>query len=208
MTGTATTGQQSAPVRSVDAEAAGRRVEEILDRLEADGGAGARAAGNELVRALMQFYGAGLARVLELLGVRGGGAGAVVRGASAELGTAGTTGAGAALLGDSQVAALLTLHDLHPEDLRTRVERALASVPNRPFELAAVDEVAGSVTVKQAESTGCGCPSTVESGRSALEDALACFAPEIADVEVAAAEPARPLLQIGTRPGAVSGATR
>ncbi len=188
---TAATTTTSAPVRAVDAEAAGRQVEEILDRLEAEAGPGSRAAGDELVRALMRFYGAGLARVLTLVAAPG----------AAPLET---------LLADSQIAALLTLHDLHPEDLRTRVTRALAAVPGRPFALVGLDEAAASITVRRAEAAGCGCPSTLEAGREALEAVLCCFAPEVAVIEQDADEaaPAKPLLQIGARPDALSGTPR
>jgi hypothetical protein len=175
-----------------DADAAGRQVEEILDRLGATAGPVSRAAGDELVRALMRFYGAGLARVLELVTVAGGDA------------------PREALLADSRVAALLTLHDLHPDDLPTRVRRALDAVPGRPFEPVGLDEAAGAVTVRRAaaESGGCGCGSTLETGREAVETALACFAPELDTVELLPADPQTPLLQIGLRPDAVPAAAR
>ena len=183
----------SARPAAVDSDAAARQVEEILGRLETVGGPDSRAAGDELVRALMRFYGAGLARILELVGADAGPA------------------ALEPLLADSRVAALLTLHDLHPDDLRTRVQRALASVPDQPFELAALDETALAVTLSQAaKGGGCGsgCGSSPEAGQEAVEVALSCFAPELEVVEVreASAEPA--LLQIGVRPGAVAGAPR
>jgi hypothetical protein len=184
------TAATSAPARAVDAEAAGRQVEEILDRLDA-AGPDSRAAGDELVRALMRFYGAGLARVLKLVAAPG----------AAPL---------EALLADSQIAALLTLHDLHPEDLRTRVTRALAAVPGRPFELVGLDEAAAAITVRRAEAAGCGCPSTLDAGREAVEAALSCFAPEVTVIEEDAADAASAgqLLQIGVRPHAASGAPR
>ena len=49
------------------AEQTGRRVEEVLDRLAESGDPAAAAAAEELVRSLMDFYGAGLARILHLL---------------------------------------------------------------------------------------------------------------------------------------------
>lgn len=192
--GARTSQSAQAPVRPADADAAGRQVEEILDRLEAAAGPASRGVGDELVRALMRFYGAGLARVLELVTTAGG---AVAR---------------EALLADSRVAALLTLHDLHPDELPARVGRALAAVPGRPFELAGLDEAAASVTLLRsasAASSGCGCGSTPDAGQEAVETALACFAPEIDRVEVPAPSPqAAPLLQIGVRPGATAGAAR
>ena len=200
MSAASTSASTSAPVSArpadADSDAAARQVDEILGRLESVGGRDSRAAGDELVRALMRFYGAGLARVLELVGAGDG---------PAPL---------EPLLADSRVAALLTLHDLHPDDLRTRVQRALASMPDRPFELAGLDEAALSVTLAQAAKgggcgSGCGSSSTPEAAQEAVEVALACFAPELEVVEVReqpSDEPA--LLQIGVRPGVVSGARR
>ena len=52
----------------IDGPQAGRRVEEVLDRLAATGDRAACAAAEELVRVLMEFYGAGLARIAERLG--------------------------------------------------------------------------------------------------------------------------------------------
>jgi len=182
-------------VRAVDAEAAGRRVEEILDEFGAAGDARVQASAEELVRTLMRFYGAGLARILGLLD-------------AASTGTGTGTGAGAVLerlLADEQVAALLTLHDLHPEDLPTRVVRALDTLPGRPLELVELDEASGVLRLKPSAADGCGCQSTTASHRAAAEAALACFAPEVSDVQVeGAGAPATPLLQISTRPGSSS----
>jgi hypothetical protein len=191
------TAAPEAPARAADAEHAGRRVEEILDRLAATGDREACAAAEDLVRSLMRFYGAGLARILDLLAGR-----PAARGDAAPL---------ERLLGDEQVASLLTLHGLHPEDLPARIARALAAVPGRPVELAGHDEPAGVVRVRPAASGGCGCPSTGEAGRKAAEAALACFAPEVRSVELESAGARAgggPLLQISARPGLPLAAAR
>ncbi|MEV6162437.1 hypothetical protein AB0L71_11030 [Streptomyces sp. NPDC052052] len=171
--------------RAIDAEQAGRRVEEVLARVAAAGDPKAVAASEELVRVLMDFYGAGLARILD--GLRS----APGRGADATLD---------ALLGDALVSSLLVLHDLHPEDTATRIGRALAAVRD-PVEVVAFDESTGALRVRTADTGGCGCSGTPAAQQS-VENALACFAPEVGTVEVeqaaAAREPA--LLQIGTRP--------
>ncbi|MEU3143869.1 MULTISPECIES: hypothetical protein [unclassified Streptomyces] len=143
------------------------------------------AAAEELVRALMEFYGAGLARVVDLLGRPSEGPPA---------------SAWDGLLGDELVAGLLNLHGLHPEDVHARVGRALAGLPY-PVENAGFDPATGVLRLRATASTGCGCPSTRESVRQAAVDALACFAPEVTDVDLepaAAREPA--LLQIGNGP--------
>ncbi|MFF3849050.1 hypothetical protein [Streptomyces sp. NPDC002328] len=173
--------RSDAGARPVNAEETGRRIEEVLDRLATSGDPAAAAAAEELVRSLMDFYGAGLARVLRLLSASG-----------EPLGT---------LLGDELVASLLVLHDLHPEDRATRIARALDNVPEHALEVVHFDEDSGALTLRSRTGGGggggCGCGTGVQ---QAAEQALACFVPEVRSVEVrtAPAEPA--LLQIGTGP--------
>ncbi|WP_030768727.1 hypothetical protein [Streptomyces sp. NRRL F-2664] len=165
---------------AVDAREAGRRVEEVLDRLAATGNREACAAAEELVRALMEFYGAGLTRF------------------AAEIGEAPLAAAAA----DELVASMLSLHGLHPEDVHTRIGRALAGAPE-PVELLGFDEGTGVLRLRPAAApAGCGCGSGgADSARRSLEDALACFAPEVTSVEMEPAPDRQPpLLQIGTRP--------
>ncbi|MFD9468980.1 hypothetical protein [Streptomyces goshikiensis] len=160
-----------------DARQAGRRVDEVLDRLAATGDREASAAAEELVRVLMEFYGAGLARVVERMG----------------------QGTLSGMLDDELVAGLLALHDLNPEDLPTRIGRALATV-REPVELLGFDEATATVRLRTEESGGCGCGGSGDAARQAVEDALACFAPEVTAVELETAPKPAPLLQIGTRP--------
>ncbi|MFB7499135.1 hypothetical protein ACFC09_31365 [Streptomyces sp. NPDC056161] len=170
------------------AERAGRRIEEVLDRLSATGDPAAVAAAEELVCSLMEFYGAGLARILELLS-------APQDRPRAE-----------ALYGDGLVASLLLLHDLHPEDLNARIGRALDTIDGAgsdALEVLGLDEATGTLRLRAASGGGCGCAAGAPDLRQAAEDALSCFAPEVTAVEVrptGTGEPA--LLQIGTRPGA------
>ncbi|MFI0720604.1 hypothetical protein [Streptomyces sp. NPDC021224] len=171
-----------------DAETAGRRVEDVLDRLAATGDRAACEAAEDLVRTLMDFYGAGLARVLEL--VRRQGPQAVEQ-----------------LLGDDLVSGMLVLHDLHPEDLTARITRALGRLPGGPVELTGFDPDTGVLRLRSAPASGgCGCSGGAPAGdaaRQAVEDALACFAAEVTRVELEPAGPGEPvLLQIGARPGA------
>ncbi|WP_329376520.1 hypothetical protein OG625_03110 [Streptomyces sp. NBC_01351] len=167
---------------AVDARQAGQRVDEVLDRLAATGDRAACAAAEELVRVLMEFYGAGLARITERLGENG------LR----------------PLLDDELVASLLALHDLNPEDVHARIGRALRSV-REPVELLDFDAASGVLRLRAAATGGCGCGSS-EAGSSGVPrdvaDALAAFAPEVTSVEVEKAAPAPALLQIGTRPQA------
>ncbi|MEY9877267.1 Fe-S cluster biogenesis protein NfuA [Streptacidiphilus sp. MAP12-33] len=161
------------------------RVEELLDRLAQQDPAAAATA-EELVRALMDFYGAGLARAVGLLSGRSG----------APLG---------ALLDDEVTAGLLVLHDLHPDDLPTRVGRALRGADAGTLDIVELDEQQGRLTLREVKSGhGCGCGSTNASLQERIEASLSCFAPEITTVAIAPADPAArepALLQIGLRPG-------
>ncbi|WP_432250656.1 hypothetical protein ACRAR1_28845 [Streptomyces sanyensis] len=185
MSAPAQTAPPPAAAPALSAEEAGRRVDEVLERLAATGDEQARAAAEELVRVLMDFYGTGLARAVDLLR---------------------RTGPDSApdplepLLGDGLVAAILVLHDLHPEDLATRVERALDTLPGHPLAVDGHDPATGVLRLRPTGEGGCGCGSTREAAHRAAADALSCFAPEVAAVEIAEPPRQAPLLQIGTRP--------
>ncbi|MEU9123950.1 hypothetical protein AB0C96_29485 [Streptomyces sp. NPDC048506] len=175
-----------APAAAPHAEEAGRHVEDVLDRLARRGDREASAAAEELVRVLMDFYGAGLARIMHLLerGTEAGDPSAV-------------------LLRDELVTSLLVLHDLHPEDTAARIDRALDSVRRQhPTEVAEFDADAGVLRLRTADSGGCGCPSTGQAAQQAVEAALSCFAPEVTTVQwdTVTAPPEPTLLQISRRP--------
>ncbi|MDI3424041.1 hypothetical protein [Streptomyces luteolus] len=194
MSAAATTATRPPGAATGNAEQAGRRVEELLEHLSSEGGPAAGAAAEELVRVLMEFYGAGLARVVALLGRQE---------ASGPQG-----GPLAGLLGDELVSSLLVLHDLHPEDTPARIARALHSVRgSHPAEVVGFDEHTGVLRVRTEGGSGCGCASTAGAGKQAIEDALACFAPEVTtvDLEPAASPGETPLLQISRPPTEAAG---
>ncbi|MER5959766.1 NifU family protein [Streptomyces sp. NPDC056121] len=185
-----TTTAQPSGATAANAEEAGRRVEEIIDHLTAEGDSEAAGAAEELVRVLMDFYGTGLARMVSLLE------------------TPKSKGDPfAALLDDAVVTSLLVLHDLHPEETSTRIARALDSVRSHPVELVSFDETTGTLHLRSAESSGCGCASTAAAGRQEVEAALSCFAPEVTTVEIEGAAPSQepPLLQISRSPSGALG---
>jgi Fe-S cluster biogenesis protein NfuA len=100
------------------------------------------------------------------------------------------------------VSALLALHGLHPWSVEERVNRALDQV--RPY----LGSHAGGVTLVgiddegvvrlQLEGSCDGCPSSLQTVRTAVEGAVADAAPEVTAVEVegVVAEPTPGLLQI------------
>jgi Fe-S cluster biogenesis protein NfuA len=128
----------------------------------------------EVVRLVTELYGAGLERMLDL-----------VRQAAPDL--------VGRLAADPLVAGLLCVHDIHPEPLEVRVERALDSV--RPFlqhhdgdvELLDIDEEAAAVHLRLLGSCD-GCPSSSVTLELAVERAIRDAAPEITSIDVEARE--------------------
>jgi len=84
------------------------RIEELVTRVGEMRDPEARDLTIELLRAVMEFHAAGIGRMLELA--------AASRSAIAE---------------DDLCSALLLLHGLHPDDMETRVRRALARIELR-----------------------------------------------------------------------------
>lgn len=174
--------------------AIGDRIEALVEEMGrlADPRAAEQSA--ELVRLLMEFYGAGLARVVELAGENPAGTGFARR-----------------LADDPLVASLLVLHGLHPEDTETRVRRALDGV--RPYLgshgggvlfLGIEDGVARLSLEGSCE----GCPSSLVTVKLAIERAIEEAAPEVSRVEVEGVSepaPSSPLIQIQTRGGRAHG---
>src|ERR1700749_1904440 len=92
-----------------DAEAAGARVEALLAELRSQAGPQVAAPAEELVGCRVELYGAGLARITEIVGEE-----------KPELIEK--------LVADPLVESLLLVHDLHPLDTSTRVRRAVEEV--------------------------------------------------------------------------------
>ncbi len=89
-----------------DADRARARLEELIEALETHPGP-AGATARELVALVLELHGLGLAKLMEIRAPAQGGA-LVER-----------------LIQDEHVRAMLLLHGLHPEDLETRVRRAV-----------------------------------------------------------------------------------
>ncbi len=161
----------------VDPAACGERIERLL---EASGAAGpvARERGEELVRLVVDLYGAGLERVLTLVHDAG----------------ALDDGLLDALAGDELVSTLLLVHDLHPYGVVERVERALDGV--RPY----LGSHGGDVRLLDVTNEGAvrlellgscdGCASSAVTLELAVEDAIRAAAPEVVRIDVV--KPASP----------------
>lgn len=104
-------------------------------------------------------------------------------------------------LDDELVVHLLVLHDLHPDSVETRVERALEEV--QPYlhshggGVELLDVTAGVVHLRL-QGTCNGCPSSTATMKLAIEEAVGRAAPEIERVEAeGVAKPGpSPLLQL------------
>jgi Fe-S cluster biogenesis protein NfuA len=109
--------------------------------------------------------------------------------------------AGADPVEDELVSYLLLVHDLHPEDVETRVRHALDDV--RPFldshggdvELLGV---ANGVARIRLDGTCNGCPSSAVTLRNAIEEAVLRAAPDVERIDAEGVAEERSLLQIGS----------
>lgn len=174
----------------VDVGALPARIEGLLDELADFGIAGVSDRAEELVAAVVALYGAGLERIAALIVEEPAGDGMLRR-----------------LCADDLVAHLLMLHELHPDDVDTRVQAALDRV--RPYlgahaggiEFLGVDEHGVAQLRLQGSCDGCaGSTATVQ---NAVERAVLEAAPDVVSIHVEGmveAKPATPgLLQIGMR---------
>ncbi|MEA2246951.1 MAG: hypothetical protein QOH46_1480 [Solirubrobacteraceae bacterium] len=162
------------------------RVEVLLEQLEGSAGAVGRDTAFELVGALIDLYGEGLARVVAHVASRDD---------DGELART--------LAADELVSHLLLLHGLHPVPVEARVQAALVEV--RPYleshggdvELLGIED--GVVHVRLQGSCN-GCASSTVTLKLAIEDAIHKAAPDVERVEAEGATvPAHPpptLLQI------------
>ena len=181
-----------------DAQAAGERVEALLAELRSHAGPQVAATAEELVRCLVELYGAGLAQIVAIVGAdEANGSGPRLL---------------AKMVADPLVESLLLVHDLHPLDTSTRVRRAVEQVLPQlgakagEIEYRGLDE-AGIVQLRL-ERSGGGCQSSAGTIQTVIEQAVAAAAPEAAAVAIEVVEaPAEPtLLQITRRPAGLQGA--
>jgi Fe-S cluster biogenesis protein NfuA len=155
--------------------ATGDRIEQLLDELQQSAEPRAFARAEELLRLVTDLYGAGLGRMVEL-----------ALASSPELVEE--------FVQDELVSSLMLVHELHPDGLTARVERALESV--RPFlgqhggdvELLDIDSKAGAVLIRLLGSCD-GCPSSAVTLQHAVERAIVEAAPEIVTIDVDQPEP-------------------
>jgi Fe-S cluster biogenesis protein NfuA/nitrite reductase/ring-hydroxylating ferredoxin subunit len=154
-----------------DPATSGERIELLLEASAAAGPI-VRERAEELVRLVVELYGAGLERVLELAYEAGALDDDLL----------------ASFAGDELVSSLLLVHGLHPYGVEERVERALDGV--RPY----LGSHGGDVQLLEVTDDGVvrlellgscdGCASSSVTLELAVEDAIHAAAPEILHIEV------------------------
>jgi Fe-S cluster biogenesis protein NfuA/nitrite reductase/ring-hydroxylating ferredoxin subunit len=169
------------------------KIEGLLRKIESLPDPEARASTIALVQALMEFHGAGLDRLMEIIAGSGPGGYALFDEFAA----------------DGLVGSLLLLYGLHPDTIETRVTRALDKV--RPY----LDSHGGNVellgitdgVVKLRMEGSCkSCPSSAMTLKLAIEEAIYSAAPDVVTIEAeGVAEETRPsatgFVQIGKSQG-------
>ena len=169
-----------------------QQVEGLIRKIENLPDPEARATAVELVQSLMDFHGAGLDRLMEIVS-EAGEAGYRIFDQFAQ---------------DDLVGSLLLLYGLHPVPLETRVMQALDKV--RPY----LDSHGGNVellgvadgVVRLRLQGSCKtCPSSAMTLKLAIEEAVYAAAPDVAVIEAegVSEQPVAPtgFVQIGKRPG-------
>ncbi len=130
-----------------------------------------KTAAKELVQLLMDVHGAGLERMMEIV---------------FESGVAGPDLIDK-LGQDSITGSLLLLYSLHPDDLETRVQKAIERLRPRLRKLACNIELAraneGNVQVQLAKA-GHSCGSSSNDLKAIVEDGIYEFAPDVVTLEI------------------------
>ena len=174
-----------AAIPATDAGDRVARIEALLEALESMPDPAARGTATQVVQAVLDLYGEGLARLVDHVAEHDDGQIA------------------AAVADDELVSHLLLLHGLHPVPLLERVQDALDGV--RPYldqhggdvELLGVDD---GVVRLRLEGTCNGCPSSRVTLKSAIEEAIFKAAPDVESVRAEGVDEPAPagggLLQI------------
>jgi hypothetical protein len=128
------------------------RIEELVRRVDSIPDRESRETAQSLMSAILEYHGAALERMMEIVFDTGESGKAAIR----------------RLAGDDLVASLLLLHGLHPDDIETRVQRALGKM-HGTAELLGVFEATVRIRLL---ASGCGFKESVEQAvREAAPDA-------------------------------------
>ncbi len=148
-----------------------QRIGGLVQEIESIADPSVRASTKQLVQLLMEFHGAGLDRALEIIAKTGDPGLRLID----ELGR------------DPLVSSLLVLYGLHPDDLETRVNRAVEQVRPKVQRNGGEVELLGiedGVVRLRLGLTGHACASTGATLQSIVEEAIYEAAPDIVSILV------------------------
>jgi Fe-S cluster biogenesis protein NfuA/nitrite reductase/ring-hydroxylating ferredoxin subunit len=162
-------GTKADPIDEMNRE--GRRIQEIVEQIDAMPNPAARALMRECMESVLSFYGDGLERILTLVKRSGIGGQKVFDN----------------LIHDKLVSSLLLIHGLHPTDLATRLREALDKV--RPYmeshggnvELLSLQNDFARLRLQGSCKT---CPSSAVTLELAVRQAIEEACPDLAGFEV------------------------
>jgi Fe-S cluster biogenesis protein NfuA len=147
-----------------------QRIESLIQEIDRFPDPNARAQTREMVQAILDFHGTGLAKL------------------AAMIEQSSLTGPGLlkVLARDDLVGSLLLLYGLHPDDLPSRVERAIdrlrPSIGAEGGDVEFLEAVGGVVRLRLL--SGCESGSSSANLRRSLEEAIDQAAPDVTAIEV------------------------
>ena len=147
----------SGPMATVDEDHV-RRIEDLVSQLDRLPDTEARQVAHSLLEAVLELHGAGLERMMDIVFETGEPGKKAIR----------------QFTQDSLLSSLLLLHNLHPDDLATRVQHVLGKA-HGTAELVSTFE--GVVKVRLTGGSNCGA-------KQALELAIRDAAPDATDIVV------------------------
>jgi Fe-S cluster biogenesis protein NfuA/nitrite reductase/ring-hydroxylating ferredoxin subunit len=147
------------------------RIEALIQEVTGLPDPHARSTVEELIQALIDMYGEGLSRMLELITQSEVSGNELIK----------------IFTQDDLLSSLFLLHELHPEDIETRITKALVEV--RPYlkshggnvELVKIDN---GIAYLCLEGSCHGCPSSTITLKLAIEEAIYKAAPELVELQV------------------------
>jgi Fe-S cluster biogenesis protein NfuA len=152
-------------------------IEGLLAKIESAADPNLRTTVQELVQLVMDLNGAGLERMLELIGASGEGGAGIIQ----KLGR------------DELVASLLVLYGLHPMDLEARVtqavDKARARLRSHEGEVELLNVHDGAVRLRL-HANGHGCGSTGEALKEMVQEAVYQGAPDVTSLFIEVIEAA------------------
>lgn len=147
-----------------------RKIGQLVANLDEVEDSEGRIAARELVRLVMAMHGAAVEKMMEIIHARGAGAEIIDK-----------------LGRDRVVGSLLALHGLHPDDVETRVMRALeeagTNLRKQEVEVQVLEATESGVRIRITMGDHA-CGSTEAAVRTAIEEAVYEAAPEVTSLVI------------------------